>query len=266
MTFDYKKVFEQAQKSLIEYGMQRRTLEQINAYLGTYKSVTRQELTDDDYFAELVKVVFYSGFRAATVNARIDIIHRWLPDCPTVAGYGEDQVTAAMADDKMIRNERKIRACIKNAKTMIELARVHGSFAKYLGSLEPLDTLENLLLLKEELEARFEYLGGITGYHFLSELGMPVLKPDRVICRIFHRLGLLEKEDQYLKAVIQGRKFAQATGLPIRYIDIIFVTYGQVQTVDVGLDRGICLNKPRCSVCGLKGFCRAYTRGEVSAN
>jgi DNA-3-methyladenine glycosylase I len=137
-----------------------------------------------------------------------------------------------------------------------ELIEEHGSVARYIASFEPAASFENLLLLKEELEGRFQYLGEVTVYHFLTELGLDVLKPDRVICRIFRRLGLIEREDQILKTVIQGRKFREATGLPMRYIDIVFVAYGQAQSLEFGLDRGICLTKPRCSVCGLRDFCR----------
>ena len=90
-------------------------------------------------------------------------------------------------------------------------------------------------------------------YHFLTDIGMPVLKPDRVICRIFQRLGLIENEQQLLKTVIQGRKFAGATCYPIRYIDIVFVAYGQVQSLEFGMEKGICLKKkPLCNLCGAK--------------
>jgi DNA-3-methyladenine glycosylase I len=134
----------------------------------------------------------------------------------------------------------------------------HGSFANYVKSFAPLESFENLLLFKEELEGRFAYLGGTTVYHMLADIGMPVLKPDRVICRIFKRLGLIEAESQLLKTVLQGRKFAEATGLPIRYIDIVFVTYGQLRSVEFGIDRGICLNKPRCAECGLRQSCNWF--------
>ena len=109
------------------------------------------------------------------------------------------------------------------------------------------------MLLKEELEFRFDYLGGITVYHFLTDIGLDVLKPDRVLVRIFQRLGLIESEKQLLKTVIQGRKFAAATGHSIRYIDIIFVTYGQQG------QEGICFTKnPKCNLCGLTEKCNYY--------
>jgi DNA-3-methyladenine glycosylase I len=260
MAFPYQQVFQLTLESLVEYGSQRKPEAEIHAALDHYRTLAGLELTDDRAFSILVEVVFYSGFRAATVSARMATIKRWFPDWRTVADYRKSNVTAIMSDPAMIRNSRKIVACINNAKEMREVIREHGSFAQYIASFGRMDSLENLLLLKEELEARFHYLGGVTVYHFLTEIGMPVLKPDRVICRIFHRLGLIEKEEQLLKTVIQGRKFAEATQLPIRYIDIVFVAYGQAQSLEFGLDRGICLLTPRCEHCGLKKSCRYYQK------
>jgi len=74
-------------------------------------------------------------------------------------------------------------------------------------------------------------------------------------------LGLIEDEKQLLKMVIQGRKFAEATGHPIRYIDIVFVLYGQMSAREVGLEKGICLEaNPNCSICGVQNYCDYYVQ------
>ena len=258
MAFPYRRVFERVEESLIQYGSRHLPPERIRAKLNVYKTFAGRELTDERCFSILLYVVFYSGFRAATVNARRETINRWFPDWHTVSGYTDDDITAIMSDPGMIRNRRKITACIENARVMARLIEEYGSFGRYIASFAPADSFENLLLLKKELQARFQYLGEVTVYHFLTDIGMPVLKPDRVICRIFYRLGLVETEGQLLKTVIQGRKFADATELPIRYIDIVFVAYGQAQSTEFGMDRGICLKEPRCVVCGIKEFCRWY--------
>jgi len=256
--FQYQHVFKLLEESLIHYGTRRLPLDQIRAELDRYKTFAGRKLTDDEYHSTLVNVVFYSGFRAATVTAKRDIIKRWFPDWRTVAEYSDRNVAAVLSDPTMIRNKRKIKACIHNARIMKALIGEYGSFRKYIASFNAARSFENLMLLKEELEARFGYLGGVTVYHFLTDIGMPVLKPDRVICRIFQRLGLIENDGQLLKTVIQGRKFAEATGYPIRYIDIVFVAYGQAQSLEFGIDRGICLKEPRCAVCGLQEVCRWY--------
>jgi DNA-3-methyladenine glycosylase I len=108
------------------------------------------------------------------------------------------------------------------------------------------------------LKKRFKYLGGITVFHFLADIGYNVLKPDRVLCRIIYRLGLVDSEEDLLGVIAAGRKFSSATGLPIRYIDIIFVAYGQVDAKpEFGLKEGICLsNSPKCELCGIYKFCQ----------
>ena len=89
----------------------------------------------------------------------------------------------------------------------------------------------------------------------------------RLICRIFERLDLIQNREQLLSAVIQGRKFAEATGHPIRYIDIVFVTYGQVKSQDLGIEKGICIEKnPSCDICGVRYYCIFYSDSKLTIN
>ena len=111
------------------------------------------------------------------------------------------------------------------------------------------------------MRRRFQYLGERTVNHFLTDLGLNVLKPDRVICRIFSRLGLINDKNNIAQAIEVGRKIAIATGHPIRYIDIILVKYGQMgKDKNFGLIDGVCLEKnTRCHICQIKQHCRYYT-------
>jgi DNA-3-methyladenine glycosylase I len=98
----------------------------------------------------------------------------------------------------------------------------------------------------------------------MMDIGLPVLKPDRVIERIFKRIGLVpkdlpESDALYVALIQEGRRFAHATGHSIRYIDIVFVCYGQVQAREVGISKGICLSEeeggPSCSLCKIREYC-----------
>ena len=269
MDFPYEEVFKNVEQSLLAYGAKQRPREEIRNALDRFKTFGERELTDELCFSTLVDVTFYSGMRAATVTSKLAAIHKHFADYRRVSDFGARDIERILADDMMLRNRRKIEACVQNAKVMREIVEQHGSFSTYLAGFDPKDPkgpFENLLLLKEELEARFAYLGGITVYHFMTELGLPVLKPDRVIERLFLRLGLVDRERQHLKTVIHGRKFAEATGLPIRYIDIVLVAFGQVQALEFGIDRGICLEKqPRCQLCSLHDICTYYQENEQLA-
>jgi DNA-3-methyladenine glycosylase I len=256
---DYKEIFTQIESALINAGSANMPAGTIRSNLDEFKYIEGKTFSDAQYFSIMVFVVFYSGFKAAIVDAKSDLIRKYFPDYDIVSGYSYVIVKEILDDPKMIRNRRKIEACIHNARVFKDIIEVNGSFQSYIDSFSPKASFENLMLLKEELEYRFKGLGRITTYHFLTDIGMPVLKPDRVICRIFQRLGLIEDPNQLLKTVIQGGKFSQATGFPIRYIDIVFVSYGQVKSQGIGLDSGICLeHNPRCSICGVKGYCNYH--------
>lgn len=258
---DYRTIFAGVEFTLIGVGSRNLPEEKIRARLDKFKEVEGRTFTDAEYYWTLVCVIFYSGFRAATVSGKLDVIQGHFPDYETVADYGEHEVGRILSDPKMIRNRRKVQACVDNARTFRRIVDEYGSFERYLDSFSPAESFEDLMLLKEELEYRFKGLGRVTTYHFLTDIGLPVLKPDRVICRIFHRLGLIESNKQLLKAVIQGRKFAQAMRHPVRYIDIVFVVYGQMESKGFGIDRGICLeNDPACSICGVRNHCNYYAQ------
>jgi len=258
---DYKTIFERIEASLLAVGSRNHPKEKIQKELDLFKRFDdRHSYSDDEHFSKLVDVIFYSGFRAATVTAKLDIIHKHFPNYEIVTKYEEPEIEIILSDERMIRNRNKIRACVDNAKAFQEILSEYGSFQEYVESFGAWSSFENLMLLKEELEYKFAGIGRITTYHYLTDIGMPVLKPDRVICRIFRRLGLIENEQQLLKTVIQGRKFADATEHPIRYIDIVFVAYGQVQSLKFGLEKGICLEKkPLCNLCGAKEICNYYS-------
>ena len=249
----YREIFNQIEATLRKESTFSKSKEFFDSHFGEFKNYENQSLSDDEYFSRMVAIIFYSGFKAETVTKKLDTITSHFPNYKTVANYGETKIQHILSDPKMIKNHKKIKACVKNAKIFKEIISEYGSFDGYVNSFEPKDSFENLMLFKEEIEYKFEFLGGINVYHFMMDIGLPVMKPDRVITRIFKRLGLIENEKQYLKTVIQGRKFSHATGHPIRYVDIIFVTYGQM-----GED-GICLKKnPKCHACGVKEYCDYY--------
>jgi DNA-3-methyladenine glycosylase I len=166
---------------------------------------------------------------------------------------------------------KKCNYCFANAQTYKEIIEEFSSFYKYVHSFEitNLDPDNSKInLLREDLKKRFDGLGPRTVNHFLTDLGFDVLKPDRVICRIFYRLGLIDSPQNIEGAIMEGKKFEQETGKPIRYIDIIFVKYGQMGKSDHFVTKdGICLeNKPNCKICGAKEFCRYFEEKIESAS
>jgi len=258
---NYQTIFDAVEASLIRAGAQHQPELTIRQRLHEFKRVASKQFTDAGYFDLLICIPFYSGFKAQTVEEHKAAIQRHFCDYETVAAYERARVTEILADPDMIRNQRKVQACVDNARAFQGIVRQHGSFRAYVDSFQPKSSVQNLMQLRDDLTRRFAYLGKITVYHFLTDIGMPVLKPDRVIRRVFFRLGLIEStgesESQLLEVIAQGERFAQATGHPMRYIDIVFVLYGQVESPDFGLEKGICLEEhPHCGVCDARPYCR----------
>jgi DNA-3-methyladenine glycosylase I len=267
MLTDYKSIFENVEAALIRVGAQNIPEEIIRSKLNAFKAVETKQFTDNDYFRVLIYIPFYSGFRAETVNNSMGTILRYFSNYKAVAKYDHTMVKKILNDPQMIRHSGKVNASIGNARTFGNIIDQYGSFQTFVDSFSPKASFENLMRLRQELRKLFRYIGQITSYHFLTDIGMPVLKPDRVIRRIFYRLGLIESEEEteelLLQAVAEGNKFVQVTGLPIRYIDIVFVAYGQVKSEEFGIERGICLkDNPSCNLCDVSGYCRYFT-GEL---
>lgn len=251
----YKDIFFKIEKTLKEQSSF--TEKEFNDTVEYFKYFEYNKLRDNDYYHLMVDITFYSGMRANIVTSKRSVFRGYFDYYSKVCSYDEDKINEILNDKNMIRNKAKIKACISNAKTFKNIIDEYGSFENYISSFKLDKSFENLLLFREEIIQRFSYIGNITSYHFMTDIGLPVLKPDRVNRRIFRRLGLIKSDDQLFETVIQGRKMSEETGLPIRYIDIILVKYGQIGRDDTfGLEDGICLEKnPKCELCGIREYC-----------
>lgn len=227
---------------------------------GEFKTISYKRMSDGDIFWTMVGVAFYSGMRASTVSQKLPAVKKYLYDFGKVKGYSRKEISEILNDPSTIHHKRKIEACIANAREFDKLLREHGSFGRYLESFGSLRDKATIDKLRADLRNRFQYLGQRTVNHFLMDLGLNVLKPDRVICRIFTRLGLINNEDSIDQAIEVGKHIASVTGFPIRYVDAIVVKYGQMgMDQHFGLKDGICLKKnPKCEKCGVSSYCKYY--------
>lgn len=254
-----KDIFQKVYKSIYENS--KYTEKEFEEKFESFKNYKDKIMSDDDYCLAIVDVIFYSGFKAATVDRYIDRIHIHFPSYKVVNDYSMLKIEEIKNDPNMIQNKSKIDACVKNAKKITELVNKYGNMKSYIDSFNPDSGDESLNNLKRSLERNFSYLGPITSYHFMTDIGLNVLKPDRVIMRIFDRLGLIKDQNDLVGAIEVGREFSNATNLPIRFIDIIFVMYGQLNQLKI---EGICTEKnPKCSKCSLKIECLYANRRAV---
>lgn len=253
-----RKIFQQAEKSLFQ--LSPLSPKDLEKNFSPFKSLDTSKIDWNKFYELIMFVTFYSGFKAETVNNKYSAIKKALGKFKSVAKFKEGDVKATLRNTKIIRHETKIRACIHNAKGVVELKMTYKSLQDYLYSFGNFDYKRNAAALSKDLRSRFKYLGRITVNHLMTDLGLNVVKPDRVLCRIFYRLGLVKSVRDFEGVIKVGQQITKATGLPIRYIDLIFVFYGQVgYKYELDIENGICLErKPKCDICGLKNFCTYY--------
>ncbi len=73
--------------------------------------------TDDGFFRQHVAIVFFSGFKASIVEAKLPAICSAFADIDTVLTYNSDQIEALMDNPNLIRNRAKITAVTGNARS-----------------------------------------------------------------------------------------------------------------------------------------------------
>lgn len=93
--------------------------------------------SDDDFFELLTAAVFQARFRPDIVRQRWPGIRTafFEFDLNRVADWSDDRVGDLLNSAGMIRNEKKIRATLRNARELARLSRRFGSVRGYLESL-----------------------------------------------------------------------------------------------------------------------------------
>ena len=144
---------------------------------------------DDELFGRLIMEINQAGlswetilrkelsFREAYDNFNIEII----------ANYTEADRERLMADAGIIRNRLKINAAIENAKTIMALQQLHGSFEKWLEANHPRTKDEWVKLFKKT----FRFTGGEIVNEFLMSIGF--LPGAHASSCLIHEKILLEK-------------------------------------------------------------------------
>jgi len=133
---DYEAIFKEFESSLVRARSADRSSKEIHANLDLYKDFENKVFSDAHFYRVFVDVVFYAGFKADTVSSKLDLIHRYFPDHTTVAKYPESKVDEILSDPQMIKNRRKVQACIENARIFQGIIAEHGSFQPTFRSFE----------------------------------------------------------------------------------------------------------------------------------
>lgn len=108
-------------------------------------------------------------------------------DPQVVADYGEVQIKELLENPGIVRNERKIRASLNNARRFLEVQEAFGSFSDYLWAFVghrpvvnawqqereiPAQTALSVAISKDLKQRGFQFLGPIIIYSHLQATGL----------------------------------------------------------------------------------------------
>lgn len=157
---------------------------------------------DDRYLSEMSKAVFSAGFSWQVIQnkwpgfeAAFDGFqpHR-------VAFYADDDLDRLLSDKGIVRNGQKISATIANARFMVETAKMHGSFGRFLENW-PADDQAGLMAYLGKHGSR---LGGATAQYFLRFSGFDAWIASRDVCAALVREGVLDKPTATSKTALKS--------------------------------------------------------------
>jgi DNA-3-methyladenine glycosylase I len=136
----------------------------------------RRPPKDDNYFANMTRVVFLAGLSWKMIDKKWPNFKKAFKNfsIPDVAKFDEKDVERLVRDASIVRNRAKIIATINNAKQIQNVRKEYGSFQCYLDSL---DKSNNYALVIKELGKKFNRIGPSSARIFLYSVGENIRRP-----------------------------------------------------------------------------------------
>jgi DNA-3-methyladenine glycosylase I len=100
----------------------------------THHQKHERPLTDDEYFAEMSRILFQAGLNWTVVDKKWETTKRAFDNFNTdkVAQYTKSDVKRLLKDEGIVRNRDKVEAIIQNAKEFQQIRKQCGSFKRYM--------------------------------------------------------------------------------------------------------------------------------------
>lgn len=133
---------------------------------------------DDRWLASMSQAVFSAGFSWDVIEKKWpgfeEAFERFDPH--RVAFYADRDIARLLKDSRIVRNGAKIQATIANARFVIDTAKEHGSFTKFLKAWPA----SNQIGLMEHFKKHASHLGPSATMYFLRFNGWDsfILSPD----------------------------------------------------------------------------------------
>ncbi len=126
---------------------------------------------DSGYFDLMSRAIFTAGLNWSMVEKKWPNFREAFGGFSPakVAKLSEREVKTLMNNPGIVRNEKKIRATVQNARTILDLEKEYGSVRGYIDSFGKQEGR-----LQEELQNRFKHMGPSTARVFLWMVGYPL--------------------------------------------------------------------------------------------
>jgi len=212
-----------------------------------------EKMDQNEIFDTMCTCIFTAGFKVSILEKKWPDIkkafHNFKIDEVVTLNYSD-----LMKNDRIIRNRRKIKACIENAKRFQLIIKKHGTFHKYLKFL----VNKGPQAASNTIKSDFCFMGDATAPQFLKDIGLfDTFKADVHVRRILSRIGLIPNEQANLETIENVFKRIQRLSKnTIGAIDGALFEYGS----GTGLKKPICGTKPICSECYISGYCEYYNK------
>ena len=182
------------------------------------------KLRDDRVLAEMTKRIFSAGFAWSVIESKWPGFEEAFLgfEPPRLSSEPDEFWHKLTMDARIVRNGAKIMSVRDNARFVLDIAKEHGSFGKFLAGWPP----SNEAGLLEALAKRGGRLGGNTGQMLLRFLGYDafVTSKDVIACLRDAGLDIAEaptSKRDLLKIQEQFNAWAKETGLPYRHMSLI---------------------------------------------
>jgi 3-methyladenine DNA glycosylase Tag len=183
-----------------------------------------RKLRDDRVLAEMAKRVFSAGFAWSVIEAKWPSFEEaFLRFEPSRLAFEPDEFWHKLTmDTRIVRNGAKITSVRENARFILDIAKAHGSFGKFLADWPPSDEVGLLELLAK----RGSRLGGNSGQMLLRFLGYDAFVATKDVAACLRGAGLDIAEAPTSKRDLariqeQFNAWAKETGLPYRHMSLI---------------------------------------------
>ena len=245
------------------------------------------EISDAEFWHIASTKPFYSGKRAGSIRQLVDQAGKHMRDYRALSGPEWEEEGAARqayeADETAYHNVKDLPRILTGARNITR--RQNNLDGRSL--VDIFIPKRDRDLSGESMERVYKNLNGelafgfVTTLHVMTDLGLPVVKTDRVLTRMVIRLGLVThvakrsheevlpidlKADMALKLGANEdfsfriqrklKDISDATGLSMRAIDWLLVKMGMEPDIDAGFVNTICGDMPQCQICKAQPFCR----------